>query len=149
MLKALATIESFGVKLNPHISLPAIIKPYAEELIKKHFSPVSMAHELFDTAKDYASLVRDFPAEINEILFKMKQGKMIIEINLGDNETMGRTMKSVGSNIAMALLLGFMLAGSIVMSILGKTPWMGEVMFAISSFFALWLLFRLFARTSL
>ena len=148
LLKALATIENFGSKLNPAISLPAIIKPYAEELIRKRYSPVLLAHELFDTVQDYFSLIRDFPAEMNEILFKLKQGKLIHEIHLGDHEMMGKVVRGVGSTLAIALLIGFMLAGSIIISIWGKSHWLGDLMFAVSSFFALWMLFRLFIRTS-
>ena len=147
LLKALATIEKFGSRLDPNISLPAIIKPYASDLIMKRYSPVSIAHELFDTIRDYTSLIRDFPSQVNEILYKMKHGKLIHEIHLGDQELWGKTVKNIGGIIAMSLLVGFMLAGSVLMSAYGKHPWMGEVLFGISSIFALWFLFRLFSKT--
>ncbi|MDB5282729.1 MAG: Ubiquinone biosynthesis monooxygenase UbiB [Bacteroidota bacterium] len=147
LLKALATIENFGAKLNPHLSLPTIIKPYAEELIKKRYSPTILAHEVFDTLKDYVSLVRDFPAEMNEILFKLKQGKLIHEIHLGEHELMGKVVRSAGGTIALAVMIGFMLAGSIILGVWGKSPWMGDVMFSLAAFFSFWFLMRLFLRS--
>ena len=149
LLKALATIEAFGSKLNPFLSLSSLIKPYAEELVRKKFSPVNIAHEMFDTVEDYISLVRDFPGEMNEILFKLKQGKLIHEIHLGEHEVMGKVVKSIGAMLAVAFLIGFMLTGSIVMSIWGKSPVLSNMMFAISGFFSLWLLLRLFNRSGM
>jgi ubiquinone biosynthesis protein len=149
LLKALASIENFGAKLNPSLSLAALIKPYAEELIKKRFSPNSVAHEIFDTIHDYTSLIRDFPAEMNEILFKLKQGKLIAEIHLGEHEVMEKVFKSIGATMAAALLIGFVLAGSIVMSVWGKSPWMGNLMFAVSSFLSALLIFRLLTKSNL
>ena len=147
LLKALASIESFGSKLNPFLSLAELIKPYAEDLVKQRFSPSLVAHEIFDTVRDYVSLVRDFPAEMNEILFKLKHGKLIHEIHLGEHEVMQKVFKSIGAMLAVALLIGFMLTGSIVMSVWGHSPFLSNSMFAISSFFSLWLLVKLFNRS--
>ncbi len=146
LLKAIATIEKFGAKLDSAISLPVIIKPYATELVMDKFSPASIAHELFDTLNDYISLIRDFPSEMNEILFKLKQGKLIHEIHLSEQGIWGKSAKNISSIVAVTLLIGFMLAGSVVMSIWSNAPAIGNLMFGISVFFAIWLLLRLFFR---
>lgn len=149
LLKALATIENFGAKLDPNISLPALIKPYASELIMERYSPNNIAHEVFDTIRDYISLVRDFPSEVNEILFKLKQGKLIHEIHLSDEQIWTKSAKSIGGAISVAFLIGFMFTGSVVMSIWGKNPWLGDILFGLSALFGLWMLLRLFTRTKL
>lgn len=150
LLKAIATIEKFGAKLDANISLPAIIKPYAQELVMSRYSPSAVANEIFDTMKDYMSLIRDFPGEVNEILYKMKHGKLIHEIHLSDQEVWSKSARSIGGALAIALLIGFLFTGSVLMSIYGgKAAWMGEVMFGFSSFFALWMMLRLFARSRL
>jgi ubiquinone biosynthesis protein len=143
LLKAIATIEKFGAKLAPEISLPAIIKPYAADLIMERFSPASIAHELFDTLNDYISLIRDFPSEVNEILFKLKQGKLIHEIHFGGQSIWGKSAQNTGSILAVVFLIGIMLIGSIIMSVWSNSPWIGNLMFSISFIFAFLLLFRL------
>ncbi|HWB64837.1 MAG TPA: AarF/UbiB family protein [Chitinophagales bacterium] len=149
LLKALATIENFGSKLYPDISLPAIIKPYAKELVMQKFSPSVIVHDIVDTAKDYVSLIKDFPAEMNEILFKLKHGKLIHEIHIGGPEGWQGAVHGIGKALSAALLLGFMLLVSAIMSIWGKTPWVGNVVFAISFFIALWLVLRSFIRSGI
>lgn len=147
LLKAIATIEKFGAQLDPEISLPAVIKPYATDLVMNRFSPASIAHELFDTLNDYISLIRDFPSEVNEILFKLKQGKLIHEIHLSEQGIWGKSAKNITGIIAVTILVGFMLAGAAVMSIWSSVPWLGNIMFGVSCFFAFWLLLRLFFKT--
>src|SRR5438552_11530982 len=39
LLKAVATVEKFGYNLDPDISLAAYIRPFAENIIKKRYSP--------------------------------------------------------------------------------------------------------------
>ncbi len=148
LLKAIATIEKFGAELDPHISLPVIIRPYAETLIKQRYSPSSIAGEIYDTIRDYTALIRDFPNEINEILYKMKHGKLIHEIHMSDQAIITKAAKNIGGAVAIALLIGFMFVGAIVMSIWAHPAWIGDVLFAITSVLSLWCLLRLFAKTS-
>jgi len=146
LLKALATIEKFGYNLDPDISLADIVKPYAEKLIREKYSAKGIASSLYDMIRDYGALFRDFPSEINEILYRFKNGKLIHEIQLTDKAQVTRSIKHFGSIIAMTVIIGFMLAGSIFMNIHGHNSTMTTLMFGISLFFSLWLLLRLAFR---
>lgn len=146
LLKAIATIEKFGAELDPNISLANLIKPYAETLIKQRYSPSNIAGALYDTLRDYTMLIRDFPAEVNEILYKMKQGKFIHEIHLGDASTLGKSAKSIGATIAIVILLSVLLIGAVAMSIWAQPTWMGNSLFVITTILALWYLSSLILR---
>lgn len=146
LLKTIATIEKFGAQLAPSLSLPNIIRPYAEELVKQRYSPSTIAGEIYDTIKDYGSLIRDFPNEINEILYKMKHGKLIHEIHMSDQATLARAARSIGSSIASVLLLAFLFTGGIVMSLWAQPAWIGHVMVGATSLFALGYLVRLMSK---
>lgn len=143
LLKALASIEKFGYNLDPDISLPTIIRPYAEELVKQKFSAKNIANELFDTFRDYIDLVRDFPGEVNEILYRLKEGKLTHDIQMRDPKPIVNSALAFGRILGISLIIGFMLAASVVMTIWGKETWMGDIMFATSSLIAIWLLGRL------
>jgi ubiquinone biosynthesis protein len=149
LIKALATIEKFGFNLDPEMSLAAVIRPYAEHLIKEKFSPKQIAGDIFDTLKDYGSLIRDFPAEINEILYRLKKGRIGIDINIEDEKVLVNGFKQVGGVLSITLLLGFMLAGSTVLLIYGKAITAASILFGISVFFSVSLLMRLFIKTRL
>jgi ubiquinone biosynthesis protein len=146
LLKALASIEKFGYNLDPDISLPALVKPYAVDLIKQKMSPKHIATDIYETVKDYLSLMRDFPGEVNEILYHLKTGKIVFDIQVSDKELFTKSLKSIGGVLSITILVGFMLAGSIAMNIWGHESRTADIMFGVSVFFAAWLLIRLFFR---
>ncbi len=146
LLKALATIEKFGYNLDPNISLPAIVKPYAEALVKEKFSPRQIATDIYEMTKDYITLIRDFPSEVNEILFRLKQGKLTFDIQISDKPLFTKIFRQFGGIISITIIISFMMAGSIIMNVWGKESRTGDIMFGVSLFFAIWLLVRLFFR---
>lgn len=149
LLKALATVEKFGYNLDPYMSLPTIIRPYAEHLVKQRFSPKEIAGDIFETLKDYVQFIRDFPAELNEILYRLKKGRIGIDINLQQQEVMLGAFKQMGAVISITFIIGFMLAGSTFLLVNGKAQTAASVIFGISVFFSIILLIRLFIRTRL
>ncbi|MFN8285611.1 MAG: AarF/UbiB family protein [Chitinophagales bacterium] len=149
LLKALATIEKFGYNLYPGISLANIIRPYAEGLIREKFSPKEVASNLYEVVKDYMRLIRDFPGEVNEILFKLKQGKVIMDINLANPKMLMGSVKQIGRIISITFLICVMLAGSVVMMVWDRHPTIAGIMFGVSLFFSLGLLLRLMLKVRL
>ena len=143
----MATIEKFGAALDPQISLPAIVKPYAEALIREKFSPKKFAHEASDMVKDYGQLIRDFPSEVNEILYKLKQGKIIIDIQVSDKDVFTKNLKQFAATISLTILLGSMLAASVITNVWGVSTATTDFMFGTALFFSIWLLLSLFFRT--
>lgn len=147
LLKALATVEKFGYNLDPYMSLPTIIRPYAEHLVKERFSPKEIAGDIYETIKDYVQFIRDFPSELNEILFRLKKGKIGIDINLQQHEVLTGAFRQLGALIAITLLIGFMLAGSTFLLIYDKAETIASIIFGVAVFFSVGLLVRLFVRT--
>lgn len=149
LLKSLATIEKFGSQLDPDISLSVIIKPYAEELIKQKYSVKKIANELFDTVRDYAAFIREFPGEVNEILYKIKEGKLIHEINLQDKAAFGRAAREFSQRLALVMIIGFMVVCATILIVFDSESSFGKILFVISGVFASWTLLRLMFRTKI
>ncbi len=149
LLKALATTEKFGNQLDPNISLSVIIKPYAEELIKKKLSPKMIANQIFDTIGDYVTFIRDFPGEMNEILYKIKEGKLIHEIDIQDKAAFSKSAKEFSQRISLVMILGFMFICSTMLIIFVPDSSWGKILFGVSAFFGSWILFRLLFKTRL
>ncbi len=147
LAKALATLEKVGYNLDAEISLPVLIRPYAEHLIKEKFSPKQIAGEVFDTVKDYVSLIRDFPNEINEILYNLKKGKIVVDINLKNPESAVKSIKQMGSMIVSIFILAVMMAVCVILIVKDKETPAVHFLFGVSIFFSIWLLLRLFFRS--
>jgi ubiquinone biosynthesis protein len=146
LIKALATLEKFGHNLDRHISLATFIKPYAIALIRKQYTPREVFSTLVNTVEDYVTMVRSFPGEVSEIMYKMKQGKLIHDIQLSNEEAFVKSFKQLGRIIALAFIIGFTFTGSSLMITNGRAYWLPELIFVISSILGIWLLLRLFFK---
>ena len=112
LLKALATIEKFAVRLDPKMELSSLLRKYALTILSSKFGIKEIASNLYQTVSDYFSLIREFPGEINEILYKAKEGKLIHEIDLVNKQEFASTITKVSYRIALALVLGFLMITS-------------------------------------
>ncbi len=143
LLKALATIEKFGYVLDPQISLPTIVKPYAESLIREKFSPKKFAHDIYDVVRDYTALIRDFPAEVNEILYRLKQGRITVDLQLTDKELVATGLRQFTNTVGAALLLGTIITGGVIMNVWGQNTTIASLMLGTGLFFSVWMILRL------
>jgi len=147
LIKSLATIEKVGYNLDPTISLSAHIRPYAVALVRRQYSLKAIAGELYDVLRAYVKLVRNFPGEVTEIMHNIKQGKLVHDIRLDNTEGFSGAVRLLGRNIALAFIIGMMMAGSaLMMKYSLGTDRLAEAVFIVSCFAAFWLLLKLFFR---
>lgn len=121
LIKALIIIEGVGLQLDPKYDIIQNIGPYVKRLILKKYNPVKLRHELVDSIEDTTNLLKDLPQDIREILYKLKEGKLHIEI---DHNGLGPFANSMGNSINRLsytlVVMSLILASSIIT--LAKTP---------------------------
>jgi ubiquinone biosynthesis protein len=120
LLKALATIEKFAVRLDPNMELGRLLRKYAFDVLKTKFGIREIAGGLYNTVSDYVSLIRELPGEVNEILYKLKEGKLTHEIDLVNKTEFQASITKVSYRIALALLLGFLLTTATITIVWGE-----------------------------
>ncbi len=143
LAKALATIQKFAERLHPEMSLGPVVMPYAKDLLKSRYGPTQIASGIYNTISDYVNLIRDLPNEINEILSKVKDGKMVHDIRiLGSNSVLALVSK-IAKKLQIGLILTALIIGSLLYSIYGDDKAMGEIIFVSSCIISGWVLLRL------
>ena len=115
LIKALATLEKFAGTLAPDLSLTPVILPYAKEVVKVKYSPRKVAAQLYDTLAGYMNFIRNFPNDMSEILYKLKEGKINHDIHLADDDLFVRTVRQASRRVAYTLIVLGMFVGSILM----------------------------------
>jgi ubiquinone biosynthesis protein len=146
LLKALITIERVAVTLNPEIDFANEIKPYAVELMKQQYNPKRIASEVFDAIKDYYRLLTEFPSEINEIIYKIKEGKFKTMIELKGFEPVIDHMDTASNRVSAAIVVAALIIGASIISQWEQTRMAGVVVFGIAGIFGFWLLIKLFKK---
>lgn len=146
LIKSIATIEKVGLRLDPHISISALIRPYAISLIKKQYSLPKISEVVLRTIKKYLKLGTTLPDEIGEILSSIKNGKLTHDIKLGNEEMFTRSIKQAGKTLALAILISFLVIGTSMIRAKGEHSAFVNVVFFISVSFALVMGFKLLSR---
>ena len=147
LLKALASIQKFAMRLEPDFSMAEILIPYSKDVLRMKFSPKRFLGALVDTVSDYATLIREFPRDVSEILFKLKQGKLIHEISLREDKQLRKTIRILSVNIGLGMATGLLIVCSTVLYLTGKDPQMARYGFIAGLILAAWMYIRSLRRS--
>ena len=128
LLKTLITLEEFATRLDSEINLADVILPYSKDIIKNRYSSRRFAAHLFDTVESYLSLVKEFPDNVSEILYKIKEGKIQHDIKLNDESKVLNTIREMTLRISFALLLIGLFIGSSILVVLEYGTNIGELL---------------------
>ncbi len=146
LVKSLMTIQRVAVTLYPEIDFPHEMRPYATELIRRQYDPKVIAKEVFEALKDYYKLVRDLPAEINEIITKIKEGQFKTVIEIKGMEPLNEHIDMASSRVSTAIVLAALIIGASIISQWEQLRWVGSIVFILAGLLGFWLLVRLFRR---
>lgn len=122
LLKSLAAIQKFAMKLEPEFAIAEVLTPYAKSVILKKFNPKIMIGEIADAVHDYLALGRQLPKDINEFLYKIKQGKLVHEVSLKEDKHLRRTLRIASINLGLSFSTALMLICSTVIYASGHDP---------------------------
>jgi ubiquinone biosynthesis protein len=146
LIKALMTIERVAVTLNPEIDFANEIRPYAVELMAQQYNPKRIATEVFDAIKEYYRLIMEFPSEINEIIYKIKEGKFKTVIEVKGFDPLVDHVDSASNRVSAAIVVAALIIGASIISQWEQTRMAGIVVFGIAGIFGFWLLIKLFSK---
>lgn len=146
LLKALITIERVAVTLDPTIDFAREMQPYATELIARQYSPKVLAAEIFNALKEYYKLVRELPADLNEIIHNLKEGRFTTQIELKGFEPLTDHLDAASNRVAVAIVIAALIIGASIISQWEEFRWIGVIVFCLAGAFGFWLLFKLMRR---
>jgi ubiquinone biosynthesis protein len=149
LVKSLITIERVAVTLHPEIDFAKEMQPFALELIRKQYDVKQIAREVFDAVKEYYKLIMEFPSDINEIIYKIKEGRFKTMIEVKGFEPLSEHIDVASNRISIAIVLAALIIGASFMSHYAQTKWMGIIVFILAAIFGFWLVIVLFRKNKL
>ncbi|NQV01039.1 MAG: AarF/ABC1/UbiB kinase family protein [Bacteroidia bacterium] len=146
LVKCLGTIERVAVMLYPGIDFVDEMQPYALDLFARQFDPKTIAREVFDTLKEYYRLIMELPSELNEIIYKIKEGRFKTLIEIKGFEPLVEELEQTSNRVSIAIVLAALIIGGSIISQQEEIRWIGTTIFVLAGVFGFWLLFKLLRR---
>jgi ubiquinone biosynthesis protein len=146
LLKALVIIEGVGLMIDPKYDLIKNIEPFVRRLIERKYSPKLLTKKAIKALGDLSKLSSKLPEEIDDLIEKLRQGKLQIEVAHKGLEGIQGTMEVISNRISFTLVLVALILGSSIVVLadvppkMNGIPALGFFGFLISGFFALRLL---------
>ncbi len=146
MIKALSTIESVGLKLNPNLELIKLAEPYIKKVKSDRLHLGRLSEEIGDTGGEYIKLVKELPEEVRGILRQLRAGNMKMGFEHRGLEKLSRSLDKVSNRIAFAIVLAAQIIGSslIILSDIppkwNDIPIIGLAGFVLAGVMGFWLL---------
>ncbi|MFQ5805069.1 MAG: ABC1 kinase family protein [Phycisphaerae bacterium] len=121
MLKAIVTVESLGVRLDPELNLIKAAEPYVRKLKMERFSPGRLFSELYDSGADLLQLAREVPGGVRELLRLAKRGGLRMALEHRGFEKMLDTYEKIANRISFAIVVAALIIGSSLI-VLSQVP---------------------------
>lgn len=146
LVKALMTIERVAVGLNPSIDFAHEMQPYAVRLIARQYSPKQIAQEIFDSLLDYYKLIKELPSDLNEIIYRLKEGRFKTQIEVKGIEPLVEHIDSSSNRVAVSIVLAALIIGASILSQWEQIRWVGTIVFSLAGILGFWLVIKLLRR---
>jgi ubiquinone biosynthesis protein len=122
LTRALVLAQAFGTRLDPNFNISEHLKNYTKKMLRERFNLRTIAKEIYSSGNDFWELLLNFPAEIQDIILKVKQGKLKIDIEHKGFESMLVTHERISNKIAFSVVLASIVIGSSLLILSGVPP---------------------------
>ncbi len=135
VLKALATVDALVRELDPAFDLPSHSRPLLKRLMLKQLAPRNLADGAWDAAQQLARLARELPRELREMLRQLGEGRLSLDLEHRNLESLQHTLEMVANRLAFAIVLAALLIASSLVA-LGDIPpkWHGMPVIGIAGY---------------
>ena len=127
LLKVLVIVEGVGLKLDPDFNVVKNLRPYITKLLKIEFSPEKMKENSLQYFGQLFHLATNFPEDAQEIISKLKKGKLHIEFEHKGLDELYKKMEIISNRISVALVLSALLLGSSLLVMSGMPPFVFNI----------------------
>jgi ubiquinone biosynthesis protein len=149
LAKTIMLVENLARTLEPNFRLLDVAAPFARDLVKKQYSPLSLAKDFGQGVADLNYYLSDVPRDVNILIKKLIRGRLKVgleHLGLADAvEDLDRSMNRLSFAIVVAAIIvgSALVFGAEVGPLVYGYPILGVVGFVLAAFLGLWLAFAM------
>ncbi len=135
MLMALSTVDGLGRRLDPDFEIVRTAEPFIRRIHLDRLRPEAIAGEVLETGRETATLLRELPGGLRDLLAQLRGGKLRIEYVHTGLDPMLDTLDRISSRITFAIVLAALIIGSSLVVVSNIPPrWYGVPVIGIIGF---------------
>jgi ubiquinone biosynthesis protein len=113
--KAIATLASVAVEVDPKLNVFEVARPYARGLLIDRFSPDRIARRTRGELGQLARIARDVPYQVHDILEEMRDGQIEVGfVHKGLDEFMLRFTVGINRLVVAIVVMGGLIGSSLI-----------------------------------
>ncbi|MBC2722212.1 AarF/UbiB family protein [Desulfosporosinus sp.] len=123
--KCLLILEGIVEKLDPHLSIMDMARPFGIQLLKERYRPSTIAGRVWHNVTDYSDLLVDLPKQMKDLMRNLVRGRIRIEVSVPELDIFLRKLDRITNQISFSIVLlsfSIVMAGIIIASALGQQP---------------------------
>ncbi len=115
--RAIATLGSVGLEIDPEFNVFEVAKPYARELILERFTPRRVANRARQQGTDYARMLFELPYQVHDTLEQVRDGQVEIGFRHEGLESLFTRLDHIFNRLVIAIVVASGLMGSAILGI--------------------------------
>jgi ubiquinone biosynthesis protein len=115
--RAIATLGSVGLEIDPGFNVFEVEKPYARELLLERFTPRRMAIRARQQGTDYARILFEMPYQLHDTLEQVRDGQVEIGFRHEGLEELFTRLDHIFNRLVIAIVVASGLLGSAILGI--------------------------------
>ncbi len=135
VLKAMATVDALVRELDPAFDLPSHSHSLLRRMMLEQLAPHHVVADLWTSIQQLARLLRDMPQQLNETLREIGHGRVRLDLEHRNLESLQHTLEMIVNRLAFAIVLAALLIASSLVA-LGDIPpkWHGMPIIGIAGY---------------
>lgn len=141
LLKALATMEVVGRKLDPDLDIIPILEPYIKKLIADRYNPAQLVKDAQANASTLIKLSRQVPRDLSAIIQDMRRGKFRMQVHHDQLENLANVIDRSSNRGALSTIIAALIVGSsLIVTAEGAISGLGVAGFTAAGLLGVWLI---------
>lgn len=113
--RSLLLVEGSAAKLDPSFNAIEIFRPYALKLAAQKLSPMKILNRMKTELLELEGMSRTVPRIIRNILSKLEGGKIKLEFEHKNLDTLAYSLDKISNKLSIAIIIAALIMGSAVM----------------------------------
>lgn len=155
LIRALVIIEGVGLKLDPNFNITNNLKPFMSKIARKRFGLKRFLTKNLDRFQEYNLLLDSLPADINEIMDKVKSGQLVMVHEHKGLNKFRQSIRTAINRLVYAVIIAALSIGSALLVMadmppkVNGIPLLGAIGFTLSAILGIFIMISIYRNKDL